>query len=249
MQKTAKVRDVRIVQKKSYENSFLLTLSIQDKLNARPGQYVFIYCENLTIRRAFSIADLTDDCLTIFFKKRGLGTEFLSKLRPGDVVNLIGPLGQGFSLNREKSLLIGAGAGVAPVFFAKNFLKKQGVESLLVGGFNTKNEIPDELKLDKYTTIDGSCGFKGNVLEYFTEIIKEYQPSVIYACGPTVVLKTVAEWGLKYKIRTELAMEKEMACGVGVCRGCVIKIKKNEEIINATVCKDGPVFRGEEVVW
>jgi dihydroorotate dehydrogenase electron transfer subunit len=249
MEETIKMQDAEVAWQESRGNSFLLVLLLHKEMSAEPGQYIFVRCGNLTLRRAFSIADLSGDRLTIIFKKRGVGTEFLSRLKVRDTINLVGPLGRGFSLKKEKSLLIGAGAGIAPVFFAKKFFKKQKIESLLIGGFNTKNEIFDELELDKCMTMDGSCGVKGDILSCLPKILEEYRPKAVYACGPTVVLRAVADLGLKYEIKTELAMEKEMACGIGVCRGCVIKIRKNGEIMNATVCKDGPVFGGEEIVW
>ena len=80
-------------------------------------------------------------------------------------------------------------------------------------------------------------------------LINDYQPEIIYACGPHIVLKLVSQLGEQYGIETQVAMEKVMACGIGVCRGCVIDIKKDGKVVNATVCKDGPVFKGSEIVW
>ncbi|MDR2760742.1 MAG: hypothetical protein LBB09_02760 [Rickettsiales bacterium] len=249
MQKTVKIWDAGVVWRRSYGSSFLLVLSLQEKMSAEPGQYIFMRCGELALRRAISIADLIGDRLIIFIKKKGGGTEYLSKLKSGDRVDFIGPLGKGFSLEKKKSLLIGAGAGIAPVFFAKNFLKKQGIDSLLVGGFNTKDAIPDEFELDECATADGSRGLRGRILDCLPKIAEEYAPEIICACGPEAVLRGIADFGLERKIKTELSLEREMACGFGVCRGCAVKIRRDGEIVNASVCRDGPVFKGEDVIW
>jgi dihydroorotate dehydrogenase electron transfer subunit len=111
------------------------------------------------------------------------------------------------------------------------------------------DEIPSAIKANKYITNDGSMGQKGSILDYIEDYIKAFRPEIIYSCGPLIVLEKVAQLAQKYSIESQVAMEKVMACGIGVCRGCVIKVYKDGEITNATVCKDGPVFKGDEVVW
>ena len=161
----------------------------------------------------------------------------------------MGPVGYGFNIKNKKSLLVGAGIGVAPISFLKTKLNKQNIQNLFIAGFLNKNEIPDGINVDKYYTDDGSFGEKGSVVNYIEQAINEYQPEIIYVCGPMPVLKATAEIAEKHNIETQVAMEKVMACGIGVCRGCVIHIKRDGKIVNATVCKDGPVFSGSEVIW
>ena len=158
-------------------------------------------------------------------------------------------MGNGFSISDNNSLLIGAGIGIAPIFYLENHLKKSGINSLSIGGFLSKDEIPTNIDCSRIITNDGSIGNKGSILDYIEDAILEYKPQTIYSCGPHIVLEKVAMLAKKHSIESQIAMEKVMACGIGVCRGCVIKIKKNGLIQNATVCKDGPVFRGSEVIW
>ena len=135
------------------------------------------------------------------------------------------------------------------VSFLKDKLDEKEIDNLLIAGFLNKNEIPSNIKADKIYTDDGSKGEKGSVLNYLGQVIAEYQPEIIYACGPYVVLKKIAQMGKMFEIETQIAMEKVMACGIGVCRGCVIDVIKDGKVVNASVCKDGPVFKGSEVVW
>lgn len=152
--------------------------------------------------------------------------------------------------NCEKTLLIGAGVGVAPVFYLKKVL---GDKARLIAGFQNANEIPSCLKaeIDFISTDDGSGEVqgKGSIIDYLDAQIQEYKPKRICVCGPHIVLKLVAETAKKHCIPCEVAMEKTMACSIGVCRGCVVLLNRNGKIDNASVCKDGPVFLGEEIVW
>ena len=216
---------------------------------SKPGQYVSILCDNLTLRRPFSISYNKDNAIGVLFKEKGEGTRYIKGLSVGDSIDFIGPLGNGFDILNKKSLLIGAGIGIAPIFYLKDKMEKEGIENLIVGAFLNKDEAPSCVNCDRIVTNDGSLGACGSVLDYLESYILEYKPEVIYSCGPSIVLKKVAELAQKYSIKSQIAMEKVMACGIGVCRGCVIKISRNGLVQNATICKDGPVFAGEEVVW
>ena len=213
---------------------------VSDLTNAKAGQFISILCPNKTLRRPFSIAGFKDNTLTILFKLKGEGTQYLSTLKRGDVVDFIAPLGNGFKIENKKSLLIGAGIGIAPMLFLKDELNKKNIENYLISGFKAQNEI-----------IQGSdeVVVGGSVLDNIEALIEEYKPEIIYSCGPSVVLKLLSQTGEKYSIPTQLALEKVMACSIGVCRGCVIKIKKDDDIVMASVCKDGPVFDGSVIVW
>ncbi len=150
----------------------------------------------------------------------------------------------------DKTLCVGAGVGVAPVYYLKKVL---GDKAKLIAGFQNENEIPACLKseIDFIATDDGTGDgvSKGSIIDYLDVQIKEFKPERIAVCGPHIVLKLVAQKAKEYGIPSEVAMEKTMACSIGVCRGCVITLNRNGEIGNASVCKDGPVFLGEEVVW
>lgn len=217
----------------------LVIKSQTDKMH--PGQFISILCENKTLRRPFSVCDYEDDKITVLYKIKGEGTNYIKLLSAGEKVDFLGPLGNTFDFdNTNSALLVGAGIGIAPMLFLKKELDKKGVKNFLVTGFREKEEI---LNGSDKTVIGGS------VVDYLDELKEKLNPDIIYSCGPNIVLKLVSEFGIKNNIKTQVSMEKTMACSIGVCRGCVIEINKNGEKINKTVCKDGPVFWGNEVIW
>ena len=228
------------------EDMFYMSFEIPYDMNIKPGQFVSILCEGLILRRPFSVFTYNNRNVGVLIKQIGKGTKYLNSLKIGDTIDFIGALGNSFTIENKKSLLIGAGVGIAPVFYLKEVLDKMGIDSLAVAGFLNEKFVPKGLKIDEIVTDDGSIGKKGRVVDYFDEFVEQYKPEKIYSCGPMPVLKAVAELGEKYNIPTEIAMEKVMACGIGVCRGCVIK-RKNGKM--ASVCQDGPVFKGDELLW
>lgn len=229
---------------------FLIKIKAAADFDSKPGQFISILCDGHTMRRPFSIMDFENGEISVLFKKKGDGTAFISALKVGDTVDFIGAMGNGFSLNNDRILLVGAGVGVAPVYYLKKYLK-DGVR--LIAGFQNAGEIPSCLKneIDFISTDDGSGGGqgKGSIIDFLEKEITDYKPDRICVCGPHIVLKLVSEIAATRKIPCEVAMEKTMACSIGVCRGCVITLNKNGKLENASVCKDGPVFWGEEVVW
>lgn len=215
--------------------------------NILPGEYVSILCDELTLRRPFSIANFENGTITILMKKRGSGTQYMSRLNIGDNIEFSAPLGNTFRIENKKTLLIGAGIGVAPLFYLNKKLKEIGAETFFAAGFLSESDIIGQF--DFVSTDDGSNGQKGSICDYLEKIIDEFKPEKIVSCAPHPVLKIVAQKAQECNIDCEVAMEKVMACGIGICRGCVIQVKKGDKIQNATVCKDGPVFDAKEVVW
>ena len=230
------------------KNVYFIEFSSPTLENISPGEYVSILCDNLTLRRPFSVANFENSTTTVLFKKRGSGTEYISGLKIGDKIEFSAPLGNTFTIENKKTLLIGAGIGVAPLFYLKKKLNEIDAETFFAAGFLSESDIIKH-EFDFASTDDGSNGNKGSICDYLEKIIEEFKPEKIVSCAPHPVLKFVAQTAQKHKIQCEVAMEKVMACGIGVCRGCVISVKKDGKIQNATVCKDGPVFAGEEVVW
>lgn len=206
------------------------------------GQFISILCPTQTLRRPFSVAgfDKENKTITVFFKLKGDGTKYLKSLNIGDEINFLAPLGNGFELKGKNCLLVGAGIGVAPMLFLKDELNKRNIKNYLISGFKTDDEI-----------IDGSDEnvVGGSVLDNIEKIIKEKNIDYVYSCGPQIVLKKISEIASSCDIECQIAMEKVMACSIGVCRGCVIRLTKNDEVAYASVCKDGPVFVGSEIVW
>lgn len=240
---TGKIKNIEKINENVYSIEF--SSATLDKI--LPGEYVSILCDGLTLRRPFSVADFSQGRITVLFKTKGKGTQYLSSLKIGDSIEFSAPLGNTFEIKKQKTLLIGAGIGVAPLFYLNKKLKEIGAETYFAAGFLSESDIIGDFNF--ISTDDGTKGSKGSICDYIEDLIKDFKPEKIVSCAPTAVLKIVSELAKKHNIECEVAMEKVMACGIGVCRGCVIKVLKEGKIQNATVCKDGPVFKGEEVVW
>ena len=225
--------------KKIARDTFKLIFK-SDLADIKPGQFLSILCPPKTLRRPFGVYDFKDGILSILFRLRGEGTNYLKNLKTGDKISFVAPLGNGFFKNNKKALLIGAGIGVAPLIYLNKELKEKNVETKLICGFKTEDEI-----------VEGCDYIKigGTIIDDVERFIDEFKPEIIYCCAPQIVLKLVSQIAEKYNIEVQAAMERVMACGIGVCRGCVIKVKTKNGIENRTVCKDGPVFFGDEVIW
>lgn len=213
-----------------------------------PGQFVSILIPNKTLRRPFSVANfaydkhLAEGIITVLFKLKGDGTNYLKTLKTGDIIDYLAPLGNNFTIPDydKKALLIGAGIGIAPMLYLKKVLDKNSVDNFLISGFKDEDEV-----------IEGSDStvIGGSVMDKVQALIDKFKPEILYSCGPKVVLQMVCDIAKKNGLYAEIAMEKVMACGIGVCRGCVIKLNKGDKVQNASVCADGPVFSGAEVIW
>ncbi|MFA5971155.1 MAG: dihydroorotate dehydrogenase electron transfer subunit [Lentimicrobiaceae bacterium] len=214
-----------------------------------PGQFTEVHISTSTttyLRRPFSIYD-TDygkNELSLLIKTVGDGTNALSKLKEGDTLNLIYPLGNSFSLPEgDKALLIGGGVGIAPMLLLTKLLHAKGYKpDVLIGG-RTSGDIVEPEKYKPFgevfiTTDDGSAGEKGMVTQHslFSGKIDEY--SAIYACGPDPMMKAVARLAASHNIPCEISLENTMACGIGACLCCVVETVDG----NKTTCMEGPVF-------
>ncbi len=218
--------------------------------NSKPGQFVSILCEGLVLRRPFSVANTENDIFEIIYKLKGKGTKFLVSLRNNDIADVIGPFGNGFNIENKNSLLIGCGVGIAPINFLSNKLESLNIKYTFVECSQTFIGIEEKNKNNRiFITEDGSKGIKGRLDNHLENIIKSVEPKKIYTCGPNPAMAYISSVAEKYKIPVEAAMEREFACGTGVCMGCVIQIKENASVVNKRICKDGPVFKGSEVLW
>ncbi|MDD3818430.1 MAG: dihydroorotate dehydrogenase electron transfer subunit [Actinomycetota bacterium] len=232
---------------------------------ARPGQFVNIRCApegiyDPLLRRPFSIFDIEEkfNVFSILYSVKGRGTEFMSHLEKGDLIDFIGPLGNYIDLAGTKNnvLLIGGGIGIAPLYL----LAKQAVvmkkNVFFAAGFKDKSyqkweDDLIELKID-YTiyTEDGSIGSKGMICDYIRSNIKLFNGYDVYCCGPKEMLKTIQNIYTKSSNRVSVLLEEKMACGVGVCNGCVVKVKHVKgEFRYKRICKDGPTFDIREVIF
>ena len=181
----------------------------------------------------------------------GGGTEEFSTYTAGDKIDIIGPLGNGFVKRAgKKAILIGGGIGIPPmVELAKEL--KDIAEVQIVAGYRNELFLTEELESNGtlfIATEDGSTGTKGTVIDAIKE--QNVEGAVIYACGPTPMLKAIKEYALEKKIECQLSLEERMACGIGACLACVCKSTNKDHhtnVNNKRICKDGPVFLAEEV--
>ena len=210
------------------------------------GQFVNILLDGLYLRRPISVCDRVEGELTIVYKVVGKGTEKMSGMKTGDVLDVLTGLGNGYDLSvaGDKPLLLGGGVGVPPMYLLAKELIAQGKQVSVILGFNTKDEIFYEDEFRKLgasvvvTTVDGSHGMRG----FVTDAMKTMDYSYFYTCGPEPMLKAI--WK-SAATSGQLSFEERMGCGFGACMGCSCKTLTG----NKRICKDGPVLRKEEILW
>ena len=246
------IADFIIVDKKNYgKQYFSLKLQMSGELpEILPGQFVEVEVpdnKNVFLRRPISIhdADISAGTITLLVQIVGKGTTSLAQLEVGRTLNLVFPLGNGFSLSGHSPLLVGGGAGLAPLLFtAKKFHEKGVKPTILIGG-RTAELIPVRDEFMPYgkvffATEDGSLGEKGLVTQH-SAFVGTYDQ--IITCGPTPMMKAVARYSLQHSIKCEVSLENTMACGVGACLCCVTQTDHGHRC----VCKDGPVFDANDM--
>ncbi len=238
------------------KDTFDLTISC-GKLSelAKAGQFVHISVPGFFLRRPISICNIDKEngTIRIVFQIKGKGTDVLSKFETGEKLDLLGPLGNGFKLldPDKKVITIGGGIGTPPMLEVAKYYGENATE---ISGFRTKELVilQDDFKAQGNKTIlctdDGTAGEKGFVTDALSVSIEKEKPDFIYACGPTVMLKAVSEIAMNNKIRCQISLEERMACGVGACLGCAVKMKVLGNEFYGHVCKNGPVFYSEEVI-
>ena len=224
---------------------------------ARPGQFLSLYTGNAgkLLPRPISICEIDKETsrIRLVYRVTGknTGTEAFSKMQPGDKIEALGPLGKGFPLEEaegKKVFLIGGGIGIPPML---ETAKQLNAQKTAVLGYRDELFLNEEFAkyADVYVaTEDGSSGTKGNVLNAIQE--KTLEADVIFACGPTPMLRALKEYAAANHITCWISMEERMACGIGACLACVCKSKEKDahsNVNNKRICKDGPVFNAQEV--
>ncbi|HAH86709.1 MAG TPA: dihydroorotate dehydrogenase electron transfer subunit [Armatimonadetes bacterium] len=233
-----------------------------------PGQFVHVLCgtyHDPLLRRPISVhnADVKEGTITLLYEVKGRGTALLAAKRPGEYANVFGPLGRGFNLPNtcgSPILLLGGGIGSAPLYFlARRISETVGCQTstFMLGAQNCDSMVCREefaaLGPDiRLATDDGSLGCRGFVTELFAEYLASSEsstPPLVYACGPTPMLKAVALIANKHNLPCQVSLEAKMACGVGACMSCVVRVKDGGGEKYVRCCKEGPVFDAKEVVW
>lgn len=255
-------RIYKIVRKEQLsEDTFIITIK-SDKLfrGARAGRIVTIKCReggDAFLRRPFSICsvDKENDTFDIAIQIRGKGTKELALLDSGDDIDVMGPLGQGFSLytKHKKIIAVGGGIGIFPLL---QLLKDHPAENKrAILGFRSKNHVilEDRFKnnCDKLfvSTDDGSYGEKGLVTEILKKEIEREPAQMVFFCGPTPMMKAGVGLLKNYDIPCEVSLEERMGCGIGACLACVCKKGKDDDWDYVQVCKKGPVFNGNDIIF
>lgn len=239
------------------DQHFLLKLTSNEPLpELLPGQFAELRVDgssDVFLRRPVSINFFDNELNQIWFliQIKGKGTLQLSKVQPYDMLNVIMPLGNTFSLPSLESpevLLIGGGVGAAPLLYWSAYLKKQGINCTILLGARSKEHLLQICEFERFgnvltTTEDGTNGEKGFVTDH--SVLKSTRFDAIYTCGPTPMMKAVARYAASKNIFCEVSLENTMACGIGACLCCV-----NDSIDgNVCVCTEGPVFNITKLKW
>ena len=228
------------------ETVFRMRLAGDTGAITAPGQFVNVLLEGKFLRRPISVCDCEEGILTLVYKVVGGGTEQMSRMREGTVLDVLTGLGNGYSLTEagEHPLLVGGGVGVPPLYLLAKQLRARGLRVSVILGFNTAAEVfyKDEFEAlgceVRVSTVDGSMGVRGFVTDAMDGIDYTY----FYTCGPEPMLKAL------YRASTtggQMSFEERMGCGFGACMGCSCKTKYG----NKRICRDGPVLEREEIIW
>lgn len=227
------------------DSVYKMILSGDTSAITAPGQFVNIQLTGKFLRRPISVCDYDESTLTIIYKVVGAGTEQMSAMKPGEMLDILTGLGNGYdlSLSGDRPVLLGGGVGVPPMYNLAKKLIAMGKKVSVILGFNTAGEIFYEQEFKALgcktyvTTVDGSYGKKGFVTDALPEGYTYF-----YTCGPEPMLKAV------YRATTtsgQMSFEERMGCGFGACMGCSCKTLTGYK----RICKDGPVMKKEEILW
>ncbi len=265
-------KNTAVITKMEVVTTDIYSMWIKDEYiakNAKPGQFVSLYCKegSRLLPRPISICEIdkVNGELRLVFRIAGKGTDEFSKMKAGDTIDVMGPLGNGFFLEGKKVILIGGGIGIPPMLELAKTLSgnakdengqaisfEESFEVQVVLGYRDSDLfLADEFKpyADVYiSTEDGSVGTKGNVIDAIKE--NHLEADMIMSCGPTPMLRGIKAYAEEKGVKAQISMEERMACGIGACLACVCKSNEKDHhtnVNNKRICKDGPVFYADEI--
>ena len=257
---TRKKEQVQIIsQEQLAEGIFSMWIQTEAAKAAKPGQFISMYTNDGTklLPRPISICEIDREggALRVVYRVTGehTGTEQFSRMKAGDNLFIVGPLGNGFPLERakgKKAFLMGGGIGVPPILELAKALDC-GKKQIIAGYRDAQTFLREEFEKSGelyISTEDGSEGVKGNVLDAVRELGLE--ADIIYACGPTPMLRAIKQYAQERGTECYISLEERMACGIGACLGCVCQTKEKDahsNVNNKRICKDGPVLLATEV--
>ncbi|MHB9093443.1 MAG: dihydroorotate dehydrogenase electron transfer subunit [Eubacteriales bacterium] len=261
------ITEVILNQKVGPEHFLMRVLAPELTKKAKPGQFVHVRCNGVQdplLRRPISLhgIDYEHGTVSLLYQVVGRGTQLLSEMRVGEEIDIMGPLGKGFSIpdRVEQVLVIGGGIGVAPLFPLVQALKRYNInQTILLGARSVEYLIGTDqlaslgLKVEAATD-DGSHGYKGFVTDLMEKHIKLAKPDYFFACGPNPMLKQLVMVADKFGMAGQISLEERMGCGVGACLACVCKTvaggkDKTVDFEYRKVCTEGPVFKANEVIF
>lgn len=248
------IHDVIVLSNKVISQGTLLLEVDSNNLfsELKPGQFFNIQVSETLfplLRRPFSICDVEGSSIFFMYKVVGEGTKIMSELKMGDKINLLGPLGNSFVIDKnvDHHIIIGGGIGIAPFPFLIKQLSIDQKFSVLFGVRNKSEAHEYGLKNIKYSSDDGSIGFHGNAIQLLENIFDEIKSEriKIFACGPNEMFSSLKKFAFEKNIECDVSMESAMACGFGICQGCPIEYKDEDSY--KLICKDGPIFNLQDV--
>ncbi len=254
---------VQLIEKKQLgRGNCLLTFSCPEIAEkACPGQFVNISCSRF-LKRPFGVShtDKQAGTFSVGVREVGAGTREIIEAKPGDLFEVLGPLGNGFVFDQVKKLIaVGGGTGVFPLHFALQEAQSRGIPTLCVNGFRSCSDtfFLEECRIAsdrmEVSTDSGDYGCKGNVLDVLDTLTdSDYENAAVFTVGPEIMMNKVAKWALSKGLTCQVSLEKRMACGIGICLVCACKVKAQEENLefhHVRCCKEGPVMDASEVVW
>ncbi len=240
---------------KVHENIFIQKIHSPEIAQLiKPGQFLNIRVSENTfplLRRPFSICDVDGENIFLMFNILGEGTRILSHKHKGDLVDILGPLGNGFNLDGDykTAIIVAGGLGAAPFPYLTREIKNKKSIMSFVGGRTKQDVISYGMENLILSSDDGSIGFKGNVVQSLENNLNkiDISTSKVFACGPNAMLRVLKDFCLKHNLDCEVSTECAMACGFGICQGCPIESTSDSDKY-LLVCKDGPVFNVKDVV-
>lgn len=226
-------------------------------LKAEPGQFIHVRCTSQLdpyLRRPFSVYRVHGKVVEVVYRVVGRGTLLLTRLRRGDLLDVFGPLGRGFTIGLSPALLVGEGSGIASLVYLAERLSQLGVPAQAILAAESRDEIIAEEELGilglKVRTVYGRKEeYQERVERLVEEALRGKEALQVYGCGSNHLLARVSRVAWKYNTPCQVSLYQNMACGIGACLCCARKFKSNSRVVYRLVCREGPVFNSREVLW